>query len=169
MTLTLVAASLAFADEAINPQTAPPCKESDTDVTISAARIQAKLLHSTIHSTLRVVHDRYYREDELLPIPAAAMNEVFLEIEASENVKLRWLAVEGQAMNIDHVARNDFETKAVEALKSGQPFYEETTGEIYRRAAPITLSNHCLKCHMPDRKSTRDRRAGFIVTVPLSP
>ena len=35
------------------------------------------------------------------------------------------------------------------------------------RAAPITLTNHCLKCHVPDRKSTEDRTAGLIISMPV--
>jgi hypothetical protein len=38
---------------------------------------------------------------------------------------------------------------------------------MYRRAGPITLTNHCLKCHVPDRKSTKNRTAGLIISVPL--
>lgn len=130
-------------------------------------RRQARILHTTVHSTLRVVHDRYYREDEGLLIPAHVLKETFRDIESAEGIQLRWLAVEGQPMNTDHVARDDFEKAAVTAIKSGEPFYELVTDTLYRRAAPVTLTNHCLKCHMPDRKSTEDRRAGLIVTIPL--
>jgi hypothetical protein len=156
---------LICADEATVPQADSVGAESRPKLTTDEARRHAKLLHLTIQSTLRVVHDRYYREDEALPIPAAAMGEIFQDLESLENVKLRWLAVEGQAMNIDHVAKNEFETEAVNAVKAGMQFYEQTSDRTYRRAAPITLSNHCLKCHMPDRKSTKDRTAGLIITV----
>ncbi|MFM7056746.1 MAG: DUF3365 domain-containing protein [Planctomycetota bacterium] len=141
----------------------------DERLTIEEARHQAKILHTAIHSTLRVIHDRYYREDEGLPIPASAMGEILRDVEDEEGVILRWLVVEGQAMNTDNVARDGFEKEAVVALKSGKPFHEESTERWYRRAAPITLSNHCLKCHLPDRKSTRDRRAGLVVVIPLKP
>ncbi|MEJ7595180.1 MAG: hypothetical protein WKF77_26955, partial [Planctomycetaceae bacterium] len=39
------------------------------------ARRQAEILHTSIHATLQVVHDRYYREDEGLPIPAAVLGD----------------------------------------------------------------------------------------------
>lgn len=159
--------TLISADEATVSQSVPKSEGTRPVLTTDEARSQAKLLHATIHSTLRVVHDRYYREDEALPIPAAAMGEIFKDIESMEHVKLRWLAVEGQAMNSDHVAQDAFETEAVNALKAGKPFHEEATERIYRRAAPITLSNHCLKCHMPNRRSTDDRTAGLIIAIPL--
>ena len=159
--------TLICADETTVPQSESGSTEPSPVMTTDEARRQAKILHSTIHSTLRVVHDRYYREDEALPIPAAAMGEIFKDIESIEHVKLRWLAVDGQAMNTDHVAGDAFETEAVKALKSGKLSHEEATDRIYRRAAPITLSNHCLKCHMPDRKSTNDRTAGLIISIPI--
>lgn len=135
--------------------------------TTQQARRQAEILHTSIHATLQVVHDRYYREDEGLPIPAAIMGNVFKDLEAQQNVRLRWLAVEGQAMNTDHLPQDSFETEAVKSLKSGKEFHELTENGLYRRAAPITLSSHCLKCHLPDRKSTDDRTAGLIIAIPV--
>jgi hypothetical protein len=70
-------------------------------------------------------------------------------------------------MNSDHRPADEFERQAVEKLKSGERSHENTTDGTYRRAAPITLSSHCLKCHMPDRKSTRDRVAGLIISIPV--
>ncbi|MCB9952671.1 MAG: hypothetical protein H6824_16985 [Planctomycetaceae bacterium] len=57
---------------------------------------------------------------------------------------------------------------AVEALKAGKPSHEQIQNGILRRAAPITLSNQCLKCHVPDRKSTEDRKAGLIISIPVA-
>lgn len=131
------------------------------------ARRQAELLHTTMHATLQVIHSRYYREDEGLPIPAAVMGDVFEELEAAQNIKLRWLAVDGLAMNTDHQPQDSFETEAVKSLKSGNEFHEHSEEGLYRRAAPITLSSHCLKCHMPDRKSTENRTAGLVIAIPI--
>jgi hypothetical protein len=136
--------------------------------TVSQARRQAEILHSTLHSSLRVIHDRYYREDEALPIPAAILGEVFKAVETEQHVKLRWLAVEGLAMNSDHKPADEFERQAAQKLKAGERFHEITADGLYRRAAPITLSGHCLKCHMPDRRSTRDRVAGLIIAIPVN-
>ena len=134
---------------------------------VQQAKRQAEILHTSIHATLQVVHNRYYREDEGLPIPAAIMADVFKELESEHKVTLRWLAVEGLAMNTDHQPKDSFETESVEALKSGKEFYDQTANGLYCRAAQITLSSHCLKCHMPDRKSTKDRVAGLIITIPV--
>jgi hypothetical protein len=136
--------------------------------TVSQARRQAEILHSTLHSSLRVIHARYYREDEALPIPAAILGEVFRDVETEQHVKFRWLSVEGLAMNSDHKPTDEFERQAAEKLKSGERSHEIIADGLYRRAAPITLSGHCLKCHMPDRRSTRDRVAGLIIAIPVN-
>jgi hypothetical protein len=141
------------------PTIAPP--------TVDEARRQASILHDAMHASLQVVHHRFYREDEGLPLPAATFLEIFAEIEQEQNIKLRWLAVDGVAMNADHKPRDSFEHDAVQALKSGKRSHEQTDHGIYRRAGAITLTNHCLKCHVPDRKSTDSRTAGLIIAIPI--
>jgi hypothetical protein len=131
------------------------------------ARRQAETLHTTVHATLQIVHHHYFREDEGTPIPAATLKDVFAAVEAEHRVKLRWLAVEGQAMNSDHKPRDPFEHEAVRALKAGKPAYERAEGGVYRRAGSITLLNDCLKCHLPNRTSTKERTAGLIISIPI--
>ena len=168
-----VGAAWSHATSATGPNHAsqePPTAASDTSATVDleTPRRQAEVLHSAMHSALRVVHDRYYKEDEGLAIPAAALEEVFQDVQNEHRVQFRWLVVEGQAMNVDHSAKTDFEKDAVKALKEGKPFLETTEDNMYRRAGPITLTNQCLKCHLPDRKSTKNRTAGLIISVPLN-
>jgi hypothetical protein len=136
---------------------------------VEEARHQAEILHSAMHSTLQVVHHRYYRKDEGLLLPAAVLKDVFAELEKDQHIKLRWLAVDGQPMNSDHEPQNQFEMDAVQALKSGKREYERVEGGFYRRAGPIKLTNHCLKCHIPNRKSLEDRTAGLIIAIPIIP
>lgn len=137
-------------------------------ISLEAARRQAEVLHDAMHASLQVVHHRYYTEDEGLPIPAAIFKDVFAEVEKEQHVKLRWLVVEGQAMNNDHKPQTPFEHEAVKALTSGKKSHEEAEDGVYRRAGSITLTNHCLKCHVPDRKNTNTRTAGLIITIPIA-
>jgi len=162
--LLLCLLSTAFSDDV--PSTTKPTANK-APVTLSEAKRQAVVLHEVMHSTLRVTHDRFYREDEGLPIPAATMKEVFDDLKQKQNITLRWLVVEGQAMNTDHKAQDAFEREAVTALKSGKPSYDQVQNGTYRRAGAITLSNHCLKCHVPDRRSTDDRTAGLLISIPI--
>jgi hypothetical protein len=138
-----------------------------TPSSIEEARARAELLHDTLHATLHVVHRDFYREDEGLPIPAASLARVFRSLEEDQRVTLRWLAVDGEAMNVDHKPRDEFERAAVKSIQDGQQPHEASEGGIYRRAAAITLTGECLKCHLPNRKSTENRSAGLIVSMRL--
>jgi len=134
---------------------------------VEQARRQAEILHAAMHATLQIVHHRYYVEDEGLPLPAFALKEVFADVEREEHVKLRWLVVEGQAMNTDHQAETPFEHEAVRAIKDGKAFHEQAADGLYRRAAPVLLTAHCLKCHAPNRTSTATQKAGLVITIPV--
>ncbi len=135
--------------------------------TLEEARGRARLLHETIHATLQVVHHQYYREDEGLIIPARTLKAVFKELARSQNVEVRWLAVNAQAMNVDHKPQDAFEKNAVRVLTSGTEELESVGDGVYRHAGSITLSSECLKCHLPHRTSTKDRAAGLVITMPI--
>ncbi|MBA4020359.1 MAG: hypothetical protein C0483_24625 [Pirellula sp.] len=130
-------------------------------------RQSAELLHETFEATLHAVHHHYYREDEALPIPGVAMKDVFRELADRRGVGVRWLAVNGQAMNTAHLPQNEFERNAVKALSEGQETYDETTDGVYQYVGMICLTNECLKCHVPNRKSTENRAAGIVITIPM--
>jgi hypothetical protein len=134
--------------------------------TLQEARMRAELLQETIHATLHVVHRDFYREDEGLPIPATSLTRVFKAMEASQDVSLHWLVVNAEAMNVDHKPRDEFERLAVATLSSGQSSHEQAEAGIYRRAGVITLTSECLKCHLPNRRSTADRAAGLVISIP---
>ncbi|MCA9246136.1 MAG: DUF3365 domain-containing protein [Planctomycetales bacterium] len=143
------------------PSLVEPCR------TVAEARARAQLLHESFHATLRIVHRRYYREDEGLKIPSATLDEVFAALEPRCDVRLHWLVVNAEAMNVDHAPRDQFEKDAVAALAAGQPEFEQSSHGVYRHAGPIVLTSECLKCHLPDRKSTDDRLAGLVISMPL--
>ena len=146
----------------VEPSQAPAKEDLPT---VKEARARAKLLHETFRTTLDVVHHQFYREDEGLPIPAFTLKSVFEELERSQKVELRWLAVNAEPMNVDHVAKSDFEKKAVQAIAAGQESYELAEGGVYRSVGAITLTSDCLKCHVPNRTSTRNRLAGLSISL----
>lgn len=161
-------AALAWSAE---PEGAPkePAGEKPAPVaSVDEARRQATALHTVLHASLQRVHDGYFEEDAGLLIPAAVLRDVFEDLKQDQNIVARWLVVEGQAMNTDHKASTSFEKEATRVLRAGEPTHEEFVDGIYRRAAPIRLRNHCLKCHVPDRKSTRDHTAGLIIAIPVA-
>lgn len=134
---------------------------------VEEARGRARLLYETVQGMLQVVHHEYYREDEKLPIPARTFQKVFRELADNQKVELRWLAVTGQAMNQDHVPKNEFEKRAVSAITSGAEEYELVENGVYRRAGVITLTAECLKCHVPNRTNLKNRAAGLVIAMPI--
>jgi hypothetical protein len=142
------------------PQTpAPP--------TVAEARQRARLLHETIHGTLQVMHRDFFREDEKLKIPSRSLEDVFSELAKSHKVEVRWLAVNAEAMSVDHKPQTDFERSAVRAIAAGKAEYDEHDAARYQYAGAIRLGSQCLKCHLPNRKSTEDRQAALVLSFPL--
>jgi hypothetical protein len=158
-TLSLLGSAAVSSDE--------PAKDAVPLPSVEEARQRAKLLHGTIHDTLQIVHARYFRDGERLMLPAAVLKDVFDEMEERDGVILRWLVVEGRSMDIDHEPKDEFEKAAARALASGKDQYESSEAGVYRYAGPITLGADCLKCHMPNRSSNKERTAGLLISMPV--
>lgn len=155
-----------------NAPIAPAAGEPPANARLPAleeARGRAKLLHESMHATLQVVHHEYFREDKGISIPAATLKRVFKELATRQQVELRWLAVNAQAMNVDHKPRTDFEHQAVRALAAGKEEFELVEEGVYRHVGVITLTSDCLKCHLPNRTSTKDRAAGLVIAMRIKP
>ena len=150
------------------PQEPAKSQPSPRRPTIEEARDRAVLLHDLANETLRAIHDAYYREDEGLPIPAVLLRDVFGELATRRQVEFRWLAVDADAMNVDHKAKTDFEKKAVQALAAGEALHEETADGVYRHVGVVPLTSECLKCHLPNRRSTRTRHAALMIAIPVT-
>ena len=82
-------------------------------------------------------------------------------------MKLKWLTVNTDVVNVDHEAETEFEKAAVKALAAGRPFFEQVTSQRYDFAGPIRLRSQCLKCHLKRRSSNADRTAGLVISMPL--
>jgi hypothetical protein len=132
------------------------------------ARQRAEMLHDLIHQMLLDVHEHYYREDEGLLLPATTLRGTFEKFAERQKTRIRWLAVDAEPMNIDHRPQGTFDLAAVEALKAGQSAFDEASEGQYRYAGPIKLTSECLKCHVPNRTSTRDRLAGIVISMPFA-
>ena len=152
---------------AVDPQPASSEQPFPAATTMLEARARAKLLHEAIRGTLQVVHRDFFDEDDAHAIPSASLEDVFHAMSESYDVELKWLIVETDVVNVDHQAEDEFEKDAVKALKSGKPMHEAVLAERYRFAGPIRLASQCLKCHVKNRKSTEDRTAGLLISMPL--
>lgn len=146
-----------------------PVSRSKTLPTPREARERARLLHETVHSLLHKIHHELYRPDEGLTLPAALFKQTFEELEKNQQVTLRWLVINGQAMNVDHNPKTPFDRDAVRALTSGQEEYDVSEQGVYRHAGTIDLASQCLKCHLPQRTSNGSRLAALVISMPLAP
>ena len=148
-----------------------PSQNVGSTPTVDEARDRARILHETIHGALQVVHRDFFDEDAVRTLPSQSLEDVFLELERSFGVSIRWISVNAKAMNVDHEPRDEFEKKAAKALAAGKQEYEsyeagdaDVPGE-YRHAGKIRLASQCLKCHVPNRTSTEDRLAGLTIRM----
>tara|TARA_R110002095_G_scaffold76879_1_gene65799 strand:- start:8924 stop:9505 length:582 start_codon:yes stop_codon:yes gene_type:complete len=142
-------------------------KEDFLPATKAEAQVRARLLHETIHGSLQVMHRDFFQEDESITIPSHSLEDVFKELNRTFGVKVRWLAVNAKAMNIDNEPKTEFEKSAVEVLSDGKPEYEILSDDTYHFAGSIRLPSQCLKCHLPGRKSNKDRVAGLVISMPF--
>src|SRR5688572_20164196 len=108
-TMAVTALSSDDTKKSVEEHGPPAAKELESPPTEQEALGRARLLHEAFHATLQYVHHEYYRQDEQLPLPAATLERVFKEVATRQHVKLRWLAVNATAMNVEHSARDDFE------------------------------------------------------------
>jgi hypothetical protein len=136
--------------------------------TVTEARDRARLLHETVHGSLQVMHRDFFRKDKGLAIPSQSLQDVFVELNRSFNVQLQWLAVDTEAMNVDHTPREKFEQDAVAQLKAGAKEFEAVDENNFRYVGPVRLSSACLSCHVPRRTDNTDRMAALMITIPLA-
>ena len=121
--------------------------EEEIPLSVAEARGRAKLLHEAYEATLLTIHRQYFHEGKGMPVPSRALEDIFHRVARRSNVEARWIAVNAQAMSIDHNPRDDFEKAAVRALDAGQESYELLERDTYRRAGAVTLFGDCIKCH----------------------
>ncbi|QDV62552.1 c-type heme family protein [Crateriforma conspicua] len=134
---------------------------------IVEARSRAKMLHELVCGTLQIMHRDFFDEDNAHAIPSASLEDVFHEMGDSYDVKMKWLIINTDVVNVDHEPETPFEKDAVKLLAAGKPFAEHTTSNRYHFAGPIRLGSQCLKCHVKRRTSNEDRTAGLVITMPL--
>lgn len=148
---------LAPTDEAIKPAS-----------TTVEARGRAKMLHELVRGTLQIMHRDFFDEDNAHAIPSASLEDVFHEMGDSYDLKMKWLIVNTDVLNVDHEAETPFEKNAIKLLAAGRPYAEQTTADRYQFAGPIRLGAQCLKCHVKRRTTNEDRTAGLVITMPLA-
>ncbi len=144
-------------------------KKHVSELTVDEARRQAKLLHSTYEATLHTVHREYFSEAGRTPIPARVLEDVFYWVDEETHGETRWIAVNTEAMSIEHNPKSEFEKAAAKVLATGEEEFEQVDNGMYRRAGAITLFASCLKCHESSltQLRTKKRVAGLVINIPV--
>lgn len=132
------------------------------------ARSRAILLYELTHGALHVMHRDFFDEDRSRSIPSASLVDAFREMEKQFGVKMKWLTVNTDVVNVDHQAETPFEKEAVKALAGGEPYAEQYSSSRYQYVGAIRLGSQCLKCHVKTRTDNRDRVAGLVITMAMS-
>lgn len=152
------------------PATPDDAKKSDkSQITISEAKERAKLLHGVYSATLDSLHHHYFRREDRV-LPARAMEDIFADVESETKIQARWIAVNTQAMSINHEPKGDFEKQAVEELAAGKPYFEQVEKGVYRRAGVIPLGAGCVGCHTKffSQPPKTPRVAGLVISIPVN-
>ena len=150
------------------PTTSAPAS-SDGSVAVAAARARAKLLHDVYSSTLEVMHHHYFRAEGAV-LPARAMEDVFADMAQLTKDKARWIAVNTEAMSIQHEPKTAFEKKAATELSAGKKEYELVENGVYQRAGVIPLRSSCVSCHAKHFSAPpkSPRFAGLVISISLN-
>ncbi|MBC8355473.1 MAG: hypothetical protein H8E66_26140 [Planctomycetes bacterium] len=156
------------ADSPTKPAQDEPEKPAP-ELTVSEARRQAKLLHNTYEATLHTVHREYFREGGRTPIPSRVLEDVFYWVDQETHGETRWIAVNTEAMSIDHNPESDFEKQAAKVLATGKEDFELIEDGMYYRAGAVTLFASCLRCHETVLSQQRSKRrvAGLVISIPV--
>ena len=137
--------------------------------TATEARARAQLIHAVIHGSLRIMHRDFLRKGDSKAIPSESLKDVFKAMEEEWQVTIRWLASDETVMNVDNKAKDDFQRKALVAVKGGEKEMTAEENGIFRFAGVIPLQNQCLKCHSPDRTSLEDRFSALEISMRVRP
>ena len=76
-------------------------EEAASQLSLSEARERARLAHRFYSATLDAMHRSYFNS-ATAPVPARVMERMFADLAADENIKARWIAVNANAMSVDH-------------------------------------------------------------------
>lgn len=141
--------------------------DDQSPITAAEARVRARMLHETIAGALQVMHRDFFREDQKLSLPSKSLEDVFRELAKRQKIQLRWLAVNADAMTIEHEPQSDFDRQAVAELAAGRDEFSTVENNVLEFAGSIRLSASCLKCHVRNRTSNDERKAALVIRMPL--
>jgi hypothetical protein len=165
--LLLLPACLAFPAADAEPRPRKAAVASRPDATaVEEARRKVAMLNDAYQILVQEIH-AWYPNKTGQPIVAAVPVRDLQEVMTRKGWPAsRFLGVTGPVMNPDHRPKDDFERKAVAAIRAGKDRYEEITPERLRVATVVPLEGGCFTCHWSEGK--RSNRAAISWNLPLT-
>ena len=160
ITVTLVTLGISAAQNADEKTVTEPqpkqqadaqVKPSGDDPAIERTRRQVKMLDDIYKGGIVLITKNYVNGDEDLPA-GTAFKKLFEAAKEKGWHEVRLVDATGDPYNDENVAISDFEKRAIEQLKAGKPFVDETVtqddGRYFLAATPIpVVMEKCTMCH----------------------
>ncbi len=123
----------------------------ETTEALARTRKQVQLLDDLYKNAVVSITSRYVKEQDTQPAALVA-KDVFGAMQKKGYHQARLVDASGNPQNADNKASSAFEKKAVEAIRSGKPYFDqviEKDGKSILQAATIVpaVMPQCANCH----------------------
>lgn len=160
------------ADKPAEKPTDKPADKTAEDPAVARTRKQVKMLDDLYKTAVVLITTHYVNTDKDLPAGSAAI-ALFDAMKKKGWHEVRLLDATGDPLEDHNSPQDDFEKKAVAAIKAGSDFQEqviEKDGKRYLRAAtpiPVVLQK-CTMCHENYKGLKAGQAIGALgYTVPI--
>jgi hypothetical protein len=151
-------------EKAAQEKTGQP--KSAGDAALERTRKQVRILDDVYKTAIVLITENYV--DEASDLAAgAAFQKLFEAMRQKGHHDVRLLDATGDPYDKDNSPRDDFEKAAIQALKQGQPYFEqivENNGQRLLKAAtpiPVVLKK-CTLCHAAYEKAKPGEPIGAL-------
>jgi hypothetical protein len=135
-------------------------------LTLDEARTTAAMLGDAYDLLLDETHAQYHTRPSV-PVAATVIRKVQAKMTELGWPRARFLAVNAVVMHPDHVPKDEFEKKTIQALRRGDARFEQVVGGQLRVSTVVSLEGSCRSCHWtPGMQSPK---AATTWTIPLRP
>lgn len=147
------------------PAPASPSAMSPAQMTPEEARRNVAMLDDAYQEILHAVHNWYPTKTGQPVVAATTVVELQKIMSEKGWPQSRFLAVNAIVMNPNHLPKDAFEKKAVEALKAGEQRVEAVEKGRLRVATVLPTGGGCFSCHWTDSKV--GSRAAITWSIPV--
>jgi len=145
---------------------APSAPAEPSAAALERTRKSVRMLDDVYKSVIVLITDKYVQDEDDFPAGRAEVH-LFGEITKKGWHEVRLIDATGEPYEPANVARDDFEKRAVEELKSGKDYVEKVVssdGKPYLRAVtpvPVVMQK-CIMCHAHYADGEKGKPSGAI-------